>query len=508
MEWNFSQSWWAAEDLGKPIPDSDHALSVCLPLWRHNIGYEESDPDVLNRMQAGYQRFFLNRIVRRLFAEAERRFAKAGQSCYVFPSERVAERCAAFVRREASFGPEAVSVHDFGERGLHAVCFPESARKEIEAYWRHTGEIVSSRLAQVVLGEAAAAPDAGEAAAAVRQRVAQFTGARAEDVVLLPTGMAAIFLAYRMFQRRCPDRPSVQFGFPYVDTLKIQQRFSSADKSGDKLCEPVLFYPIGDRHEFRQLSERLGTQQVLGVFCEIPSNPLLRSPDVGALRDLVSRHQTPLLIDDTLGGMTNLRMLPMADVLATSLTKYFSGVGDVMGGALVFNPSSPFYDELKDLLAAEFEDLVFEGDAAVLERNSRDCGSRMTRINHNAETLAEFLSEHRAVTRVYYPKYETPENYITFRQPGAGYGGLLSFDVVEPAANAPAVFDALRVAKGPNLGTNYTLSCPYTILAHSHELDFAERCGVSRYLIRVSVGLEATDEIITRFREALGHAKT
>ena len=67
----------------------------------------------------------------------------------------------------------------------------------------------------------------------------------------------------------------------------------------------------------------------------------------------------------------------------------------------------------------------------------------------------------------------------------------------------PAVYDALEVCKGPNLGTNFTLCCPYTILAHYRELDFAEQCGVSRYLLRVSVGLEEAEWLKSRFREAL-----
>jgi len=385
------------------------------------------------------------------------------------------------------------------------VCFPESAREQVEAYWRHTGEIVSSRLAQVVLGEAAVTDSTADAKSTIRRRVAEWTGSRAEDVFLLPTGMAAIFLAYRLFQNRCLERRSVQFGFPYVDTLKIQQRFSRLNASAG---EPVLFYPIGDERELTELTERLATENVLGIFCEIPSNPLLRSPDIQALRELTQQRRVPLLIDDTLGAITNLRMLPLADVLVTSLTKYFSGVGDVMGGALILNTSSPFYSELREILATEFEDLLFDADALVLERNSRDCPERMQRINHNAETLAEFLADHPAVSRVYYPKYETVENYHAFRLPGAGYGGLLSFEVIDPATNAPAVFDALRVAKGPNLGTNYTLSCPYTILAHYQELEFVERCGVSRYLIRVSVGMEPTEEIVSRFAEALDHAQT
>lgn len=80
---------------------------------------------------------------------------------------------------------------------------------------------------------------------------------------------------------------------------------------------------------------------------------------------------------------------------------------------------------------------------------------------------------------------------------------LVSFTLRDRSA-APKVFDRLRVSKGPSLGTNYTLACPYTLLAHYTELDWAERCGVRRDLIRISVGLEDPADLITRFAEALG----
>jgi cystathionine gamma-synthase len=75
------------------------------------------------------------------------------------------------------------------------------------------------------------------------------------------------------------------------------------------------------------------------------------------------------------------------------------------------------------------------------------------------------------------------------------------------AKTAPAFFDALKISKGPNLGTNFSLCCPYTILAHHDELDFVEHCGISRYLVRVSVGLEDPHWLIARFHEALDGLK-
>ena len=90
----------------------------------------------------------------------------------------------------------------------------------------------------------------------------------------------------------------------------------------------------------------------------------------------------------------------------------------------------------------------------------------------------------------------------------AGYGGLFSLNLKDADRRAPAMFDALRVSKGPSLGTNFTLACPFTLLAHYHELEWAESCGVSRWLIRVSVGLEDPTELAARFDAALAAAES
>ena len=87
-------------DLGRPIPANAHAVSVCLPTWADNVGYEQADPRVIGRMQCGYPRFFLHPFVVRLFQMCEARFARPGECCFAFPSRRVAERCVAFVRKE------------------------------------------------------------------------------------------------------------------------------------------------------------------------------------------------------------------------------------------------------------------------------------------------------------------------------------------------------------------------------------------------------------------------
>jgi cystathionine gamma-synthase len=108
----------------------------------------------------------------------------------------------------------------------------------------------------------------------------------------------------------------------------------------------------------------------------------------------------------------------------------------------------------------------------------------------------------RIVEAIYYPKYITNDIYEKFRRPNGGYGGLFSLILKSPK-HAPIFYDALDCAKGPSLGTNFTLVCPYTLLAHYTELDWAAEYGVVPHLIRVSVGLEPIETLRRIFDTAL-----
>jgi len=482
---------WQAKDLGAPIPDSPHAVSVCLPTWQDNVGYEEQDPRVHERLSTGYPRFVYNRFCRDLFEDCEVQFAHPGEACQVYPSRPAAERCAAFLRARSE-GP--VHTEALGRHGTLTVCFSQRDAGLARDYWQHTGEGISSRQAEVCL-VGGPTVDGTEAKTLLSERIAACAGVGAQDILLFPCGMTALFTLHRVLRDLFPGRKSVQFGFPYVDTLKVQEKFGAG----------VHFWPRGDSAELQQLRRVLEQEPVSGLYTEFPTNPLLVSPDIECLADLARRYECPLIVDDTVAGFVNADLLPAADVICSSLTKTFSGIGNVTGGSLVLNPSGPFYEELSLRLrqAAVGNDVIWGADAVVLEQNSRDFQRRVRCMNENAEALADFLDRQPNVAEVFYPKYQTAEMYRAFRRAKGGYGCLMSISFVDAARSAPRFFDALRVNKGPNLGTNYTLACPYTILAHYRELDFAESCGVSRFLVRVSVGLEDSDDLIERFHEAL-----
>jgi cystathionine gamma-synthase len=247
----------------------------------------------------------------------------------------------------------------------------------------------------------------------------------------------------------------------------------------------------------------LDRERLAGCFCEIPGNPLLGSADLSKISPLLRQHHVPLIADDVVATPLNVDLSGHADLIATSLTKFIVGTCDAMGGALICNPKSPLYGELKPIVQSQHEELLWGEDAAVLERQARDFPERMRQHNQNGLLLAERLRGHPAVERVWYPKWEFSEAYEAVRRPKGGWGALVTFLPKRAEATSPAIYDRLALCKGPSLGTVFTLACPFTLLAHYTELDWAESCGVSRYLIRLSVGLESPEELWQRLESAL-----
>jgi cystathionine gamma-synthase len=174
-----------------------------------------------------------------------------------------------------------------------------------------------------------------------------------------------------------------------------------------------------------------------------------------------------------------------------------------MGGALICNPRSPLHAELKSLLRAEHEELLWPDDAVVLESQAQGFPERMKRHNAYGLFIAERLRQHSAVERVWYPKWEFSEAYEHVRRPDGGWGALITFLPKNAESESPRIYDRLELCKGPSLGAIFSLVCPFTLLAHYSELEWAEACGVSRYLLRISVGLEDPEVTWQRIRRAL-----
>ncbi len=477
---------WQEKDLGLPLPDSPHACSVCLPTWNSVVGYEEGRDKVLKRMRVGYPRFFKHPTVERLFDNARAEVAADNELVIVLPTRAAVQRAHRWVERRAETAVRITSYY-----GLQALVVPAKARAEADAYWRFSGEVVSSRLAQDFLDGCMRLES--KSALLVRA-VAKLAGSAMENTFVFASGMAAVTSVLRALPGLAAGKRTLQLEFPYVDCLKVQEHFGHG----------VVYLNEAVGESFDEALQRISQGEFAGVFTELPSNPLLRTVDLQRVASACAAGATPLVVDDSAAGPCNVEALRFADVLTSSLTKWVSGMGDVMAGMAAVREDSRFAAALCESLSADaFEGApLYVGDAEALLSNLKGYSKRMKTINANGLELARWLAAHPAVAEVWHPSLTTRENYDAVRRKGGGYGGLLSFALKNPK-KTPKVYDALRVSKGPSFGTPFTLVCPYVMLAHYPELDWAEACGVPPHLLRVSCGLEPIDSLKDVFAEAL-----
>jgi cystathionine gamma-synthase len=477
---------WQEEDLGMPLPDSTHACSVCLPTWDAVVGYEEGREKIVRRLRTGYPRFFKHPTVERIFDNARAELASEGEDVLVLPNKISAQRAHRWLERQAETAIRSASFH-----GFQALIFPEKVKKLSDLYWRFSGEGISSRAAQDYLDGTLRE---GSKSHLLSRAISKLNGGQPEDTFIFASGISAALAALRSLPGVREGKKTLQIEFPYVDSLKIQERFGSG----------VVYLNEANGESFDEAIQRIRAGEFAGVFTEIPSNPLLRTIDLKRVSEACAFSKTPLILDDSATGPLNVDTLPHCDILTSSLTKWVSGAGNVMAGALTLRTDSPLIANLRDSIAADAAECapLYIADAEVLLSNLKGYSKRNKLINHNALKLVEFLKSHPAISDVWHPSLTHTANFDAIKRNNGGYGGLLSITLVNPK-KAPKVYDALKLSKGPSFGTPFTLVCPYTLLAHYDEIGWCEDCGVPSNLLRISVGIEPADTIIAAFEEAL-----
>ncbi|OAA58198.1 Cys/Met metabolism, pyridoxal phosphate-dependent enzyme [Cordyceps fumosorosea ARSEF 2679] len=535
--------------LGHRVPDRPHAVSVHLPRWRDVVDFSAGDSRVRSVQKGGYPRSFLHEAIVTAHRVLAEKFGSDGQSCLLFPTRAYALACerylcappdgsAGVAAQEVSVRPFSFAVEQHADRmTLHAAFFPKDKAKNAMIFWRLTGCGISSRLAQDMLPGLESVSVADSAAdtrlprdeaseKTIRERLAGLLDrapvdgpreqlVRPEDVFLYPTGMSAIYNCTLALGGGLPGAQMVVFGFPYELTLKVQEDFAKA----------CTFYGFGTDEELDQFEHLLaskaaaappGEPPIQAVWCECASNPLLRTVDLDRVRRLADRYGFVVVVDDTIGSAANVDVLGVADIVATSLTKTFSGYADVMGGSLVVNPCSAHHSRLRALLLdGTSHGTLYRTDAAQLERNSRDYLSRTAILNQNASYLVSLLSPLTAshhprspLSHVYHPSTcWSAANYAArMRAPTAdfapGFGYLLTLEFCSVEA-AGAFFDALRVCKGPSIGAQVTLALPYVQVVFAQEKAWAARYGLSEAIVRISVGLEDKTALAMACLEAM-----
>ena len=490
--------------LGQCIPDSPHAVSCSLPTMAAVRGYEEKDPAITQHLTSGYPRFVVNPFARKLASLLLAKNALAGRTLWLASSACMADRLAQHL------GAAATRIAD---GAVHGVAHGESGELSARAktFLQNIGGFLSSREAEdeLVRRGALAAPHAeetfaGDAAAEIRRHLLRaMPAAGAADVLLAPSGMNAIYAAFRAVADRQAARGRtvwVQLGWLYLDTIAILKKFTATP------ADYVYVHDVFDRGALEKLFATHGSR-LAGVVAEVPTNPLIQTPDVAALAALCRQHGARLILDPSVSSAFNLDLLAHADLVTTSLTKYTASEGDVIAGAVVVNPAGPDASELRRRIAAELEP-VYPRDLARLAAQIGRTEDVLAHIHANVIRVVSFLAAHPAVREVFWALQSASlQNYLHLtRGPGAT-GGMVSFTL---RGSMEDFYNRLRLPKGPSFGMKTTLICPFMYLAHydlvTSPAGRAELAasGLDPELLRLCVGTEPVEDIIAALAEALG----
>jgi cystathionine gamma-synthase len=465
-------------------------------------GYEEKDPAITRQLTSGYPRFVVHPLARELAAH----FAADGRVLWLTSSERMARELRAHLGA-------AAGATLFSRDGLHGVEHPASSETAAQAklYLQHLGGFLSSREAEdrlVRLGlRPAAAPEgrfAGDAAAEVRRHLrTAFPAAGDRDILLANSGANAIYAAFRAVAAvQAPRGRSgwLQLGWLYLDTIAVLKKFTAGP--GDYLHLADVF----DRGALERLLAEHGPH-LAGVITEVPTNPLIQTSDVAALAELCRRHGVALVLDPSVGSPFSVEVLPHADVVVASLTKYTASAGDVIAGVVAINPARPDADALRRA-AAEWLEPVYPRDLARLAAQIGQTSGVLGRIQASVPRVAAFLAGHPGVKQVYWAlQPSSRKNYQRIARSPAATGGMISFTLRGPLE---PFYDRLRLPKGPSFGMKTTLICPFMYLAHYDLVTSPDgrrelaANGLDPDLLRLCVGTEPVEDILAALTEALG----
>ncbi len=477
---------WSAKDLGEPLPNRRHAVSVALPRWKDVIAYEEKVPSCINSLKAIYPRFGFHPYVAELVKKSLSLQGKSHQTCWPYPNRASALSAQQYSHRKNS--DCSSKIREF--LGIYCLFVDQKSSPSAKAFWQHTGLGLSSREAAIALGreKKSSITDGLCARNVLLNRLAKIYNCDSNLILLHRSGMAALTTILSAIYCIKGKTATLQIGFPYVDVLKLPQ---------------IIFHGSNliVKTNLSNIREELDKKNPAALIIEIPSNPLLRCVDLISISKIAQDKNIPIIVDDTIGSSLNVHLTPYADIIFSSLTKSFAGRGDILAGSTVISPYSKWKKELAEIIPKVALSTLSDSDAIELEKTSRDVEDRLKRLNISCLKLKEKLETKKEISKVLHPQY--CKNFNSLLKKKGGYGCLLSFELKGGIEESKRVYDSLRVNKGPSLGTNFTLVCPYVQLAHFKELKWAESCGVSKHLLRVSVGLENEDELWSRFNSVI-----
>lgn len=327
---------------------------------------------------------------------------------------------------------------------------------------------------------------------AVEEKLAQLEGA--ESAVVFGSGMAAIAGA-----------------------------LGACVRAGDAIVSPIDIYGGTYRYFSEELPRQgiavrwsaspevgaladLVTPRTRLIYVETPTNPMLRLVDLAAVVELARAHDCRVVVDATLGSPYNQRPLALGvDLVVHSASKYLNGHSDLLAGVVLgARPLTRTVRMQQQVTGA----LLPPIGAWLMQRGLMTFALRVAQHNANGLAMARFLQTHLKVLRVHYPGLEShPQHALALRQM-TGFGGLLAFEVSGGGDAARRVVDASRLCGiGPSVGgVESLISQPVNTSHYSVPAEQRTAMGITDGLVRLSVGIEAAEDLVADLDQALAAA--
>jgi len=271
-----------------------------------------------------------------------------------------------------------------------------------------------------------------------------------------------------------------------------------------------LFPRFGIKTEFTDMTNienvsRSITSDTKVIYFETPTNPSLAIIDISEIVKVAHSTGIKVVVDNTLATPFLQRPLELGvDIVLHSATKYISGHGDTLGG-IVIAKNKDYLADLKFGYMCELGGVMSPFNAWLLLRGLKTLSLRIKRHQENAQAIAEFLCNHPKVEKVMYPGLPTHPGYDIGKKQMQGFGGVLSFELRGDDIMAKKCIESVKLAKlAVSLGDAETLiEIPALMTHRAFSEEDLRKFGFSKKTIRISTGLENSDDLIDDLNSAL-----
>lgn len=324
---------------------------------------------------------------------------------------------------------------------------------------------------------------------AVEKRLSRLEGA--EDAIVFASGMAAITSV--LLAMLSKDANLVITEDCYRRTREFCNTFLK------RLGISCTVVPMGD---YEALEKAIGPNTRI-LLSESPTNPYLRTLDLIRFSEIAKKHKVKSIVDATFATPLNIQPISFGvDLVVHSATKYLGGHNDLLAGVVA--GEAGLITSLRNALGI-LGGIADPSNAALLLRGLKTLALRIDKQNVNGQSVAEFLESHPMVEKVWYPGLASHPDHQIANQQMKGYGGVVSFTIKGDLNATSRFIDALQI---PFIAASFggvESLVEQPALMSFYELSTEERLavGIPENLVRLSLGIEDTSDLITDLEQAL-----